>query len=214
MYKLYNVKRWGSMSAHFVLEELGVPYQNIWMTPEQVKAPEFRDISPLGYIPVLGLLDGRTVIESSAIVTFLTDAHPERELAPPAGSGDHAIYLSALAFMAVNLYPAINLEFGAEALTDTPEQAEIVKAKAAAHEARLFDIIDHRLAKDGPHLAGERFTAADIYLFMLTVWAHPSERALLDRCPNIARIADSVRARPQLKAALEAHGVFEPGAPA
>ena len=48
MYKLYNVKRWGSMCAHLLLEELGVPYQNIWMTPEQVRAPAFREISPLG----------------------------------------------------------------------------------------------------------------------------------------------------------------------
>ena len=32
MYKLYNVKRWGSISAHLVLEELDVPYQNVWMT--------------------------------------------------------------------------------------------------------------------------------------------------------------------------------------
>ena len=209
MYKLYNVKRWGSMSAHFVLEELGVPYQNIWMTPEQVRAPEFREISPLGFIPVLGLLDGRTVIESSAIVTFLTDSHPDKGLAPPPASGDHAIYLSALAFMAVNIYPAINLEYGAESLTDTPEQAEIVKAKAAAYEARLFDVIEGRLAKEGPYIIGEHFTAADIYLFMLTIWAHPSERSLLDRCPNIARVAQTVRERPKLKAALDAHGVLE-----
>jgi glutathione S-transferase len=212
MYKLYNVKRWGSMSAHFALEELGVPYQNIWMTPEQVREPEFRQISPLGFIPVLGLRDGRTVIESSAIVTFLTDSHPDKGLAPQPGSDDHAIYLSALAFMAVNVYPAINLEYGAESLTDTLEQAEIVKAKAAAHEAHLFDIIDGRLGKEGPYMVGERFTAADIYLFMLTIWAHPSEQVLLDRCPNVARVAQAVRKRPRLKAALEAHGVFEPKA--
>ena len=36
MYKLYNVKAWGSMCAHFLLEEMDVPYTNIWMTPEQV----------------------------------------------------------------------------------------------------------------------------------------------------------------------------------
>ena len=59
-------------------------------------------------------------------------------------------------------------------------------------------------------MLGERFTAADIYLFMLTIWAHPSERALLNRCPHIARVAASVRSRPRLKASLEAHGVFEP----
>jgi hypothetical protein len=34
---------------------------------------------------------------------------------------------------------------------------------------------------------------------------------LLARCPNIARLAQAVRERPRLKAALEAHGVLEPG---
>ena len=58
MYKLYNVKAWGSMGVHFLLEEMDVPYTNIWMTPEQVTAPEFRELSPLGYIPALGLDDG------------------------------------------------------------------------------------------------------------------------------------------------------------
>ena len=44
MYKLYNVKAWGSMSVHFLLEEMDVPYTNIWMTPEQVAAPEYREL--------------------------------------------------------------------------------------------------------------------------------------------------------------------------
>ena len=38
MYKLYNVKAWGSLCVHFLLEEMQVPYTNIWMTPEQVDA--------------------------------------------------------------------------------------------------------------------------------------------------------------------------------
>jgi len=88
-----------------------------------------------------------------------------------------------------------------------------MKAKAAAREARLFDLVENRLAKEGPYLVGERFTAADLYLFMLTIWANPSERALLERCRNIARVATTVRARPRLKAALESHGVLEAGAP-
>ena len=48
MYKLYNVKAWGSLGIHCLLEEMDVPYTNIWMTAEQVRAPEFRAISPLG----------------------------------------------------------------------------------------------------------------------------------------------------------------------
>jgi glutathione S-transferase len=80
MYSLYNVRRWGSLAPHLVLEELEVPYQNIWMTPETVRDPAFRDLSPLGLIPVLRLDDGRTVMESAAIVTFLGDAHPGARL--------------------------------------------------------------------------------------------------------------------------------------
>jgi glutathione S-transferase len=211
MYKLYNVKRWGSMSAHFVLEELGVPYQNVWMTPDQVKAPAFRDISPLALVPALGLSDGRAVVESAAIVSFLTSAHPEQGLAPPAGTNDHAVYLSALTFMAVNLYPYINLASDAGPLAETPDQESTVRRKAEALSIDAFDILDRQLAEDGPYLAGDQFSAADIYLFMLTIWARPSEQALLARCRNVAAVADHVRRRPRLKAALESHGVLVPG---
>ena len=63
MYKLYNVKGWGSMAPHFVLEEMDLAYENVWMTPEQVRQPAFREISPLGLIPALGLDDGRAIFE-------------------------------------------------------------------------------------------------------------------------------------------------------
>ena len=208
MCKLYNVKRWGSMSAHFVLEELGVPYQNVWMTAEQVAAPEFREISPLGYIPALGLADGRAICESAAIVAFLTTSHADKVLAPPIGSEDHATYLSQLIFLAVNLYPAINLASGDVRLADDDNGKAVIMRNAATHCDTLFDIVESRLKSDGPFLAGETYSAADIYLFMLTIWAKPSEAQLLSRCPKIARVCEFVRARPRLKAALEAHGVL------
>ena len=75
----------------------------------------------------------------------------------------------------------------------------------------LFDMIEARLAKEGPFLLGERFSAADIYLFMLSLWARPSEAEHLARLPHIAKVSEAVRARPKLKAALEAHGVMEFG---
>lgn len=208
MYKLYNVKRWGSISAHLVLEELDVPYQNVWMTPEQVRAPEFREISPLGQIPALGLSDGRAISESAAIVAFLTDAHPEKGLAPPAGSDDHAQYLSLLTFMAVNLYPYNDFAFDGGRLSETEEQNMAIRGKAQQFMLELWGILEKRLAEDGPFLLGDNFSAADIYLFMLTLWAFPSEEAVLERYPHIANVAAYVRSRPRLKAALDAHGAL------
>jgi glutathione S-transferase len=103
MYKLYNVKGWGSMAPHFVLEELGVPYQNVWMTPEQVHSESFRELSPLGFIPALGLPDSRTIIESMAIVAYLTEAHHHPKHAPELGTTDRADYQSLLAITAFNI---------------------------------------------------------------------------------------------------------------
>jgi glutathione S-transferase len=209
MYKLYNVKRWGSMAPHFVLEELGVPYQNIWMTPEQVRTEGFRRLSPLGFVPALGLDDGRTIIESMAIVAFLTDAHSDRKLAPKPGTDDGAAYLSSLAFISSNIYAMINFaEFSADYSADPGVQKEIRKrAESDYHHA--FDIIDSRLGKEGPFVLGEEFSAADLYLFTMTIWAKPSESSLLARCGSIAKVSEHVRGRPKLKAALEAHGVMK-----
>jgi glutathione S-transferase len=211
MYKLYNVKTWGSLAPHCVLEELGVPYQNIWMTGEQVRDPKFKEISPLGFVPVLGLPDGRTIIESAAIVAFLTDAHPDKKLAPAPGEADHAEYLSALTFMAVNVYQMISISYAPAMLADSESEQKTVARRATENANALFGLIEARLAKEGPFMLGERFSAADTYLFMLSLWARPSETEHLARYPHIAKVCTAVRARPKLKAALEAHGVMEPG---
>ena len=211
MYKLYNVKAWGSLCVHFLLEDMGVPYQNIWMTAEQVKAPEFRAVSPLGQIPALGLQDGRSLFESAAIITFLLAAHPEKGLSPPPGSDDYGEFLSWLHFMSTNLYPAISMAFHGNAYAMTAEQDAFIVKKATEKLDELWLILEKRLESEGPWLMGESYSALDIYCFMLTIWGRPSEAAVHRKFPQLARLAQAMRARPKLKAALEAHGVMEVG---
>jgi len=211
MYKLYNVKAWGSISAHCLLEEMELPYTNIWMTAEQVAAPEFRTISPLGLIPALGLDDGRSLFESAAIVTFLVTAHPEKGLSPVPGSDDFGEFLSWLMFMSANLYQTNNLAFPGNYLAMDEVQDRHITAKAAERADSYWAMLDRRLAAEGPWLMGEQFSALDIYAFMLSLWGRPTEAALLARFPEIARLSGAVRARPKLKAALEAHGVLKVG---
>ena len=213
MYSLYNVRRWGSLAPHMVLEELDVPYQNIWMTPEKVQDPAFRELSPAGLIPVLRLDDGRSVIESAAIVTFLCDAHPNGRLAPRPGTADHAVYLGWLSFMSSNLYPAINLAVSPEAFAEGEAAQAALEARAVERSRELFDIIEAKLRQEGPWLLGDSFSAGDLYLFMMAIWAKPSEAALHDRCPSIGAVCSGVRRRSRLAAALEAHGAGEVGGP-
>ena len=133
MYKLYNVKAWGSLAIHCLLEEMEVPYTNIWMTPEQVRAPEFRAISPLGMIPALGLADGRTLYESAAIVSFLVAAHPDKHMSPVLGSPAYGEFMSLLHFMSTELYALDNLAFWRSAYAaDRSSRRRFVKTGARA----------------------------------------------------------------------------------
>jgi glutathione S-transferase len=211
MYKLYNVKAWGSLGPHCVLEELEVPFQNVWLTPEQVRAPEFREINPLGFIPVLGLPDGHNVIESAAIISYLTVAHPEKSLSPKPGSLEHAMFLSLLHFMSTNIYPALSLTYGNSGLAMSEAHDAFIVERSIARSHELFGLVEEILRKEGPWLLGETFSALDSYLFMLTLWAKPNEADLLQRFPNIARLVGAIRQRPKLKAVLEAHGVLHVG---
>lgn len=51
-------------------------------------------------------------------------------------------------------------------------------------------MLDVGLAADGPHLLGEAFSAADIYLQMMTTWRQPVE-ALWPSFPAIRRLPES-----------------------
>lgn len=111
--------------------------------------------------------------------------------------------------MAVNLYPYIDLAFDGARLAESEEQNAAIRRKSGQYSLGVFDILENRLAEDGPFLLGDNFSAADIYLFMLTLWAYPSERAVLERYPHIAKVVAHVRQRPRLKAALDAHGALD-----
>lgn len=203
-YRLYGFPRWGSLAPQLVLDELGVAYDMVWKTREELKQPAWRAISPLGFIPALQLPDGRTIVESSAIVTHLTDAHPQGGLAPPVGSGDHAVYLQWLTFLNAEVYGTINCY---EHFLDGDAAASQALRKAEAKVTELFVILENVLAKGGPWLLGELYSAADPYLFMLTLWHRPDSETLYRRCPRIAALCRAVLARPKLQAALRANNL-------
>lgn len=211
MYKLYNVKAWGSLAVHCLLEEMEVPYTNIWMTSDQVRAPEFRSISPLGLIPALGLADGRSLFESAAIVTYLLTAHPDKGMSPGIGSDDFGEFLSWLNYLSTEIYPFCEFTFAGNAFAMDGAHEPFVVAAANQRIEGRWSIIESRLQSEGPWVMGETYSALDIYAFMLSLWARPSEADFLARFPGVANLSAGVRARPKLKAALEAHGVMQPG---
>ncbi len=116
--------------------------------------------------------------------------------------------------MSSNLYPAISIAVRPEVFADGEAAQAALRTKAIARCHELFDMVEARLSQEGPWLLGDVFSAGDIYLFMMAIWAEPSEAALHDRCPWIGQVCNGVRDRPRLAAAIEAHGVSKVGGPA
>ena len=203
MYKLYGVKKWGSLGPQCILEEVGAPYEMVWLSAEERRG-SYRAINPLGIVPSLELPGGRIVFESSAIVTHITDAHPS-DVAPRPGTPDHAVYLSWLTWMNAEIYSTMN---AAEFLENEDNKIGDAASRASLAEAvwgkvnGLFDIIERHLGQSGGFMLGATVSAADHYLMMVTLWTRPNRRALYERCPSIGRVVAAVNARPAVAKVL------------
>src|SRR5256885_9843581 len=78
-YKLYGRANAGSLAVQIVLEEIGAPYELLWVGRTPAELETFRRINPAGKVPALVLPDGTAVFESAAILIHLTNAHPDRK---------------------------------------------------------------------------------------------------------------------------------------
>ena len=208
MYKLYGVKKWGSLAPQCVLAELNIPHEMVWLSAEDRRG-SYRQINPLGIVPSLALPDGRMVHESSAIAIHLTDAHAS-DLAPRPGTPDHAIYLSWMTWLNAEIYSTMN---AAEFLENEDNKVGDPASRAALAEAvrdkvdALFSVIEQHLDRSGGFMLGKQQSAADIYLMMVTLWTRPNRQALYTRCPRIGKVVAAVNARPATARVLAENGL-------
>lgn len=148
--------------VHWMLEEAGIPYRmEILDYGTTMKAPEYLAINPMGKVPAIRHGDV-VVTEAAAICAYLADAFPDAGLAPPPGR--RGPYYRWLFFGAGPVEAALsNQIFGIE---PTPEQQmqvgygslrAVVETLAQAVAGRRF-------------IAGEAFTAADVYVGSQIGW--------------------------------------------
>ena len=112
--------------------------------------------------------------------------------------------------MSTNLYVAINMGDHDNFYARDEAEQKFLVGRSIEKCNQLWAILAQRLKSQGPWLMGEEFSALDIYAFMLCCWGKPTETAVHAKFPAIAKLVQAVRARPKLKAALEAHGVLQP----
>ena len=188
-----------------VLEEIAAAYEAVKIDIEAGEnlSPIYKKIHPYGRVPALKLPNGCAVFESAGLVLYLADQHPEAGLAPPPQASERAAYYQWLLFMADSLYPSYNRYFRAERYAVSLDAQAQVRTSALATLAEQWQVIEQAL-QDQAWLLGDKFSAADLYLMMLTTWDEDPD-GLTGRCPNVMRLAGAAAERPATARALARH---------
>lgn len=200
MYKLYYALGSAAMGTRVMLEEIGAAYELIQTTIDRDKPlpADQLALNPNGWIPVL-TWDQSAMYEGAAITVFLCDRHPEANLAPGINDPQRGLYLQTLVYFANSVQNAFQLNYYPDRFTDTPEDEPSAQRRGIRSLRETWKVIDDQIG-DNQWVLGDRFSAVDIYLFMLTTWLRPSRgQPSTDEYPNVKRIADAVLSRPSVQ---------------
>jgi glutathione S-transferase len=202
MYRLYWSPGAASLAVHWMLLELGVPFEAVRADIDsgQNRSADYLRLNPDGKVPTL-VVDGAPVSETAALLMLLAERHPDARLAPAPGSPDRAVWLQWMLYLANTLMPAFRLWFYPDDLKGADREA--IRASIAA----AFDRIDARLAGRDV-LIGERLTTVDLLAAMLMRWSRNMPRPATD-WPGIARYLGPIRARPALREAHAREGLTD-----
>lgn len=162
MIDFYTNPRSRGAIAQWMLEEIGQPYRtHVLDYGTTMKAPAYLAINPMGKVPAI-VHDGQVVTEVAAICAYLAETFPEVGLAPR--PNERAAYYRWLFFAAGPVESAVvNNTLG---FTIPPERRGMV---GYGSYDDTVAVLEGRLA-DSPYVAGDRFTAADVYVGSQVGW--------------------------------------------
>ena len=192
-----------SLSPHIALAESGLPYQfekvNLRAEPRLTESgADFRAINSKGYVPALQLDNGEILTEGPALVQYIADHAPEKNLAPANGTLARYRLQEALNFISTEVHKGFSPMFYS--------QDEAVKDAAWQRLSTRLDALNATLGQQD-YLLGDSYTVADGYLFVVCSWA-PRVGVDLSAHANIQAFSARVAARPAVQAAMRAEGLL------
>jgi glutathione S-transferase len=199
--KLYYSPGACSLSPHIVLRESGLAFTPVLASTKTHKLADGTDyytINPKGYVPLLELDNGERLTEGPAIVQYIADQVPDKQLAPPAGTMARYRLMEWLNFVTAELHKGFSPLFNAA----VPEES---KAISRAKLGDRLKWVDSQL--EGKHyLMGDRFTVADAYLFVVAGWGK-HVGVDISGLSNLGAFMARMAARPAVQEALKAEGL-------
>jgi glutathione S-transferase len=187
-----------SMATRIALYEAGSQANFIQVDGKSKSLPDgqdFRDVNPLGQVPVIRTDEGQLLTENSAILQYVARRHPEANLL---GRADELPWLQQwVSFVSTELHK------GVFTLLFDPAAPEETKAAARANAGKRLDILERHLA--GREYLVSSFTVADAYLTTVLNWGR-GVGIDLTGWPAVKGYFDRMRQRPSIARAMAEEG--------
>ena len=200
--KLYYSPGACSLSPHIVLHESGLPFETVLASTKTHQLPDgtdFYTINPLGYVPVLELDNGERLREGVAIVQYIADQVPDKQLAPANGSLARYRLQEWLNFISTEIHKSHGPLF-------SPAPPEDYKVLVRKNLLSRFAWVDEQLAGK-EYLLGQ-FSVADAYLYNTTRWGQ-FVGVDTSGLPHLMAFKQRMEARPAVQATLRAEGLLK-----
>ena len=199
---LYSNPQSRARIARWMLEEVGEPYETVVLGySDSMKADAYRAVNPMMKVPAI-VHDGRVVTETAAICAYLADVFPEAGLAPvtPEERADYHRWM----FFAAGPVEA--------AVTNRAMQVEPNADQQRMAGYGTFDltmqVLEQAIATN-MFVAGDRFTAADVYVGSGVGWY--TRFGMLPQSAVFDAYLERIESRPAYKRAAELDDALVPG---
>src|SRR5262245_55858637 len=193
---LYHAAPSRSSIAHWMLEEVGQPYelQLISFKKGENRQPAFLAINPMGKLPVLRHGDS-VISEAAAICTYLADEFPQAKLNIPVGDPRRGPYLKWLFFGPSCVEPAITER--AYPRKEAPARSTL----GFGDFDTTMNVLAQGVGAADPYLMSKQFTAADVIIGSGLRWGMMFK--LIPERPEFTSYVRCLNERPALKRATE-----------
>jgi glutathione S-transferase len=166
---LYEAPSSRAQRCRWVLDEVGATYESV-SGRDVIGSDGLKKIHPLGKVPAV-VIDGKPLIESAAICTYIADQFPEKGLIAKPGTWQRALHDQWVCFclseMEAWLWSTAMNEFV------LPEEERI--PAIFEQNAKLFSasaaVVDHAL-EHSDYLIDNQFSVTDIIMGFTISWAN------------------------------------------
>jgi glutathione S-transferase len=196
MIKLYGIPASRTSRCIWMLEELGVKYENI---PThfigEAQKPDYLKLNPNGRVPTLDD-EGTVLFESLAINLHLARKYGKGSLWPDA-EDDQSRAIQWSIWAMTEAEPPVMEVLVNRAFLPEPQRDE---SKAKAGEAKLqkpAGVLEGKLA-GREYLLGSRFTVADLNVHAVLGWVTTLGKMSFPKHPNLTRWLATCGKRPAL----------------